>query len=525
MESKILERYGIRNSGVVYRNLPTPALYAESVRNREGFIAHLGPYVVRTGHHTGRSPKDRFIVRESTSEGKVWWGKENRPFDGKKFDILYYRILAYLQGKQLYVQDCYSGADPDYRMAVRVINETAWHNLFVRNMFIRMASRDELDGFEPEFTVIHIPNFHANPELDGTNSESFVILNFEKRLVIIGGTAYAGEIKKAIFTVQNYYLPQKNVLSMHCSANMGEKGDTAIFFGLSGTGKTTLSTDPDRKLIGDDEHGWSEKGIFNLEGGCYAKVIRLSQEGEPDIYECTRKFGTVLENVAIDIDTRRIDLNDSSLAENTRAAYPITHIKNSAPDGLGGNPSHIILLTADAFGVLPPVTRLTPEVTQKYFLIGYTAKVAGTEIGITEPKATFSSCFGSPFMALEPTVYAHLLRDKIKKHKVSCWLVNTGWVNGPYGIGKRISIAHTRAIIKAILEGTLEKSEYWKDDIFGLEIPKTCPGVPAELLNPALGWADKDKYKTEARKLAEMFENVYLEFKKDEATEKITEMN
>lgn len=513
--------YGLTNTGVVHWNLPTPALYAESIQNREGFIAHLGPYVVRTGHHTGRSPKDRFIVKESSSEGKIWWGKENRPFDRGKFESLYYRILAYLQGKQLYVQDCYSGADPVYRMPVRVINETAWHNLFIRNMFIRIQNKDELERFEPQFTVISIPNFHAVPELDGTNSEAFIILNFAKKIVLVGGTSYAGEIKKAVFTVMNYFLPQKNVLSMHCSANMGEDGDTAIFFGLSGTGKTTLSTDPKRKLIGDDEHGWSENGIFNFEGGCYAKVIRLSKEGEPDIYECTRKFGTVLENVAINIDTRRIDLNDSNLTENTRAAYPITHIENSIPSGQGGHPSNVILLTADAFGVLPPVAKLTPELTKKYFLIGYTAKVAGTEVGITEPKATFSSCFGAPFMALEPSVYADLLAEKIKKHKVNCWLVNTGWINGPYGTGERISIQHTRAIISSILEGSLKDAGYWKDEIFGLDIPERCPDVPSQILRPAEGWDNKNNYATEARKLAEAFEKVYLDFMKDDITEKV----
>ena len=524
MNTKNLDSYGIRNIGNVYWNLPTAALYAESVRNREGFIAHLGPYVVRTGQHTGRSPKDRFIVKEATSEKNIWWGKENRPFDKEKFDDLYYRALAYLQGRQLYVQDCYAGADPKYRLNVRMINETAWHNLFARNMFIKCMDREKLASFEPDFTVLQIPNFHANPELDGTNSEAFIILNFEKKLVIIGGTSYAGEIKKAIFTVMNYFLPQKKVLSMHCSANTGEKGDTAVFFGLSGTGKTTLSTDPDRKLIGDDEHGWSDDGVFNFEGGCYAKVIRLSKKGEPDIYECTRKFGTILENVAIDIETRRIDLDDSSLAENTRAAYPITHIENSVPEGTGRNPQNIILLTADAFGVLPPVARLTPEMTRKYFLIGYTAKVAGTEVGVTEPKATFSSCFGSPFMALEPSVYANLLAEKIKKHSASCWLVNTGWINGPYGIGERISIAYTRAIIKGILEGTLKDVKYWRDEIFGLDIPENCPGVPDNILRPASGWADQDKYKTEAGKLAELFEKVYLEFKKDDNTEKIAEV-
>jgi len=525
MDYQILSSYGITNVGVIHRNLPTPALYAESVRNREGYIAHLGPYVVRTGDHTGRSPKDRFIVKESTSEKKIWWGKENRPFEKAKFDALYNRVRAYLQGKQLYVQDCYSGADPNYRMAVRVITETAWHNLFVRNMFIRIHDRDKLKDFQPEFTVIQVPNFHAMPDVDGTNSEAFIILNFEKKLVLIGGTSYAGEIKKAIFTVMNYFLPQKSVLSMHCSANMGDNEDTAIFFGLSGTGKTTLSTDPERKLIGDDEHGWSEDGVFNFEGGCYAKVIRLSPEGEPDIYDCTRKFGTLLENVAIDIDTRRIDLDDNGLAENTRAAYPITHIKNAVLDGMGGHPNNIILLTADAFGVLPPVAKLNPETTKKYFLIGYTAKVAGTEVGVTEPKATFSACFGAPFMALEPTVYANLLAEKIKKHEVDCWLVNTGWINGPYGTGERISIKHTRAIIRGILSGTLKNADYWKDDIFGLDIPSECEGVPKDIFNPADGWNDKDKYKAEAQRLAETFENVYLEFKKDDQTEQVTQIH
>jgi len=519
VQEKSLSMYGLVNTGVIYWNLPTPALYAESVRNREGFIAHLGPYVVRTGHHTGRSPKDKFIVKESGSESKIWWGKENRPFEKGQFDALYYRIMAYLQGKQLYVQDCYAGADPAYRLPIRVINETAWHNLFARNMFIREYDRDKLLGFDPQFCVVHIPNFHAIPELDGTNSEAFIILNFERKMVLIGGTSYAGEIKKAVFTVMNYFLPQKDVLTMHCSANVGKDGDTAIFFGLSGTGKTTLSTDPERKLIGDDEHGWSDDGVFNFEGGCYAKVIRLSQEGEPDIHKCTRKFGTVLENVAIDINTRRIDLDDAGLTENTRAAYPITHIDNSIPDGMGGNPRNIILLMADAFGVMPPVAKLTAEQTQQYFLIGYTAKVAGTERGVTEPQATFSSCFGAPFMALEPSVYANLLGKKIAAHGVNCWLVNTGWINGPYGVGERISIQHTRAIIRAILNGTLSRSTYRADEIFGLEIPQECPEVPSFVLDPSSGWDDKGAYETQAGKLAQMFENVYNEFKKDNQTE------
>ncbi len=514
--------YGLVNTGVVYWNLPTPALYAESVRNREGFIAHLGPYVVRTGHHTGRSPKDKFIVKEASSERKIWWGKENRPFDTAHFDALYYRIMAYLQGKQLYVQDCYAGADQGYRLPIRVVTETAWHSLFARNMFIREYDRDKLAKFDPQFCVVHIPNFHAVPDLDATNSEAFIILNFERKMALIGGTSYAGEIKKAVFTVMNYFLPQKDVLSMHCSANIGKEGDTAIFFGLSGTGKTTLSTDPERRLIGDDEHGWSDNGVFNFEGGCYAKVIRLSEDGEPDIFKCTRKFGTVLENVAIDIETRRIDLNDAGLTENTRAAYPITHIDNSVADGMGGHPKNIILLTADAFGVLPPVAKLTAEQTQRYFLIGYTAKVAGTERGVTEPQATFSSCFGAPFMALEPTVYANLLAKKIAKHGVNCWLVNTGWINGPYGVGERISIQHTRAIIRAILNGTLSKATYRSDKIFGLEIPKECPEVPSFVLDPATGWDDKNAYQTQAEKLARMFENVYNEFIKDNQTRNVS---
>jgi len=524
MTEKNLSVYGINNTGQLHWNLPTPALYAEAVRNREGYIAHMGPFVVRTGHHTGRSPKDRFIVKEPTTEKKIWWGKENRPFDIQKYDSLYYRLLAYLQGKQLYIQDCYAGADPQYRMGVRVINETAWHNLFVRNMFIRILDKNELNDFQPQFTVIHVPHFHAVPELDGTNSDAFIILNFEKKMVLIGGTNYAGEIKKSIFTAMNFYLPQKNVLSMHCSANMGRDGDTAIFFGLSGTGKTTVSTDEERRLIGDDEHGWSDNGIFNFEGGCYAKVIRLSKEGEPDIYECTRKFGTILENVALDVETRRINLDDASLTENTRAAYPISHIKNIVPEERGGHPGNIIFLTADAFGVLPPVARLTPELAQKYFMIGYTAKLAGTEIGVTEPKATYSSCFGAPFMALEPSVYARLLADKIKKHKVDVWLVNTGWINGPYGKGERISIQLTRAMVRAIHDGRLKKASFRKDEIFGLDVPEQCPDVPSYVLDPSQSWDDKDKYNTEARKLAESFEKVYLEFKKDNATEEVSSL-
>jgi phosphoenolpyruvate carboxykinase (ATP) len=515
MYNKDLTAYGLVNTGVVHWNLSTPELYEEAVRNREGVIAHLGPLVVRTGHHTGRAPRDKFIVKDPISEKKIWWNEVNQPMEQDKFKGLYYRILAYLQGKQLYIQDCYAGAAPKYRVPIRVINETAWHNLFARNMFIRALDKGELKDFDPEFTLINLPHFHAVPELDGTNTESFVILNFEKRMILIGGTSYAGEIKKAVFTIKNYLLPQKDVLSMHCSANMGAKGDTAIFFGLSGTGKTTLSTDPERRLIGDDEHGWSEDGIFNFEGGCYAKVIRLLKDDEPEIYECTRKFGTILENVAIDNDNRRVDLNNAALTENTRAAYPITHVSNIVPDGIGGHPANIILLTADAFGVLPPVARLTPELTQKYFLIGYTSKLAGTEQGITEPEATFSPCFGAPFMALEPAVYADLLEKKIKKYKVDCWLVNTGWMNGPYGTGERISLPHTRSIIGAILGGQLKNVSYRRDKAFDFDVPESCPGIPTDILDPGKGWPDRSQYFDKAAELAADFEKVYVGYRKN----------
>jgi phosphoenolpyruvate carboxykinase (ATP) len=506
---KSLEMYGLTNTGPIYWNLPTAALYEEAVRNREGFISHLGPLVVRTGHYTGRAIKDKFFVRDGVSENKIWWNTGNHPLDAGKFKGLYYRILAYLQGKQLYVQDCYAGASSKYRLPLRVINETAWHNLYCRNMFVRASSSEELRSFQPEFTLIHLPHFHAVPDLDGTNSEAFIIINFEKKMVLIGGTSYAGEIKKAIFTVKNYLLPQKDVLSMHCAANMGKTGDTAIFFGLSGTGKTTLSTDKERRLIGDDEHGWSEDGIFNFEGGCYAKVIRLSPKGEPEIYECTRKFGTILENVAIDIETRRVNLDDASLAENTRAAYPITHIPSAVPNGIGGHPSNIILLTADAFGVLPPVARLTPELAHKYFLVGYTAKIAGTEEGIKEPTAAFSPCFGAPFMALEPNVYANLLLEKVKRHKVDCWLVNTGWINGPYPAGQRIDINYTRSIVRSILDGKLKQVSYHRDERFGFDVPDNCPDIPDTLLDPSNGWNNRADYKEQADKLAFSFKNEY----------------
>ncbi|MEP7289181.1 MAG: phosphoenolpyruvate carboxykinase [Chloroflexota bacterium] len=506
-----LENHGIRNVNSIYWNLSTAPLYEESIRRREGRVAHRGALVVRTGQQTGRSPNDKFIVNEPSSADKIWWGKVNRPMSPENFDNLHHRMLAYLQGKDLFVQDCFAGADPTYRLPIRIITEYAWHSLFARNMFI-LANEAELATHQPEFTVIDVPNFHAVPEMDGTRSELFIVINFAKRLVLIGGTQYAGEIKKSIFTVLNYLLPQQRVMSMHCSANIGPKGDTAIFFGLSGTGKTTLSADPTRTLIGDDEHGWSDRGVFNFEGGCYAKVIKLSREAEPEIYETTRRFGTILENVAFDSATGRLDLNDESLTENTRAAYPIDYIPNAASDGLGGHPQNIIMLTADAFGVLPPIARLTPEQAMYHFLSGYTAKVAGTERGVTEPQATFSTCFGAPFMVLPPTVYANLLGEKIATHGANVWLVNTGWSGGPYGVGQRMKISYTRAMIHAALNGELAQVETRQDPIFGLAVPVSCPGVPSEVLDPRSTWTDHAAYDAQAHKLASMFTENFKNF-------------
>ncbi len=506
-----LENHGIRNADTVYWNLTTPLIYEQAVRRREGHLAHLGPMVVRTGQHTGRSPRDKFIVQEPVHRDKVHWGAVNQPMSAAHFDQLYKRLMAYLQGRDLFVQDCFAGADETYRLPVRVITETAWHNLFVRNMFIQ-ASDKELAEHIPQFTVIQAPNFHAVPAEDGTNSEVFVVVHFDKRLVLIGGTQYAGEIKKSIFSVMNYLLPMQGVLPMHCSANVGMDDDVAIFFGLSGTGKTTLSTDSARILIGDDEHGWSDNGIFNMEGGCYAKTIRLSPTAEPDIYAATRKFGTILENVGYDTTTGRIDLDDDSLTENTRAAYPISHIPNATRTGLASHPNNVIMLTADAFGVLPPISKLTPEQAAYHFLSGYTAKVAGTEKGVTEPQATFSACFGEPFMVHDPTVYADMLSEKIRTHGSDVWLINTGWSGGPPGVGERISIAYTRAMVHAALDGALTQVETKIDPIFNLAVPVHCPEVPDEVLEPRSTWADKEAYDVQAHKLASMFDENFKKF-------------
>ncbi len=509
-----LETHGLKNLEKIHWNLSTPQLYEHIINNKEGHLSHLGPVCVSTGQHTGRAPKDKFIVQEPSSQENIWWGKVNRPFTVEQFEALYSRVLAYLQGKKVYVQDCCAGSDPKHQTHIRVITEQAWHSLFARNMFIQIRDMAKLETHEPAFTVIQVPGFKAVPTIDGTNSEVFVIVDFGKQLVLIGGTSYAGEIKKSVFSILNYLLPQKqSVLSMHCSANISKSGDSAIFFGLSGTGKTTLSADPLRKLIGDDEHGWSDRGIFNFEGGCYAKVIRLCRKSEPEIYDCTRRFGTLLENVVMDQDTRRLNLDDASLTENTRASYPITHINNAVLSGMGGHPNNVIMLTCDAYGVMPPVSKLTPEQAMYHFISGYTAKVAGTEKGLSrEPTAIFSTCFGAPFMSLHPSVYADMLGERIAKHGVSCWLVNTGWTGGPYGVGHRIEIKYTRAMIKAILEGQLDKVKTQEDPVFGLHVPIKVKSVPDEILQPGNTWKNPDAYDEKARELANQFVENFKEY-------------
>jgi len=504
-----LDREGIRTDRVKW-NLSTAALYEEAVRKQEGAIAAEGPLVCRTGQHTGRSPNDKFVVREPSSEGQIAWGKVNRAMEQAQWDALHHDFLQSLTDKELYVLDCYAGADPTYRLPVRIITEYAWHNLFCRNLFIDDPAAAMAQA--PEFTVIDSPSFKADPKRHGTRTECVIALNFAKRLVLIGGTSYAGEMKKSIFSVLNYLLPLKNVLSMHCSANIGAASDVALFFGLSGTGKTTLSSDPDRQLIGDDEHGWSDRGVFNFEGGCYAKTIKLSAEAEPQIYATTRRFGTVLENVVFDPDTRALNLDDSRHTENTRAAYPIAFIDNAVSAGVGGHPKNIVMLTADAFGVLPPIARLTPQGAMYHFLSGYTAKVAGTEKGVTEPSATFSTCFGAPFLPLAPGFYARMLGEKIAEHQARVWLVNTGWSGGPYGVGRRMKIGHTRAMIKAVLSEHLDGVAYERDPFFNLDVPTSCPGVPPDVLNPRKTWMHPADYDAQAAKVARMFVENFKNF-------------
>ncbi len=496
----------------VYWNLSAPALYEEAVRRGEAVIAAGGPLVCRTGQHTGRSPNDKFIVREPSSEREVAWGTVNRPMEPRHFDALYRDMVASLAGRDLFVQHCHGGADPQYRLPIRVVTEYAWHSLFARNLFIADATERGTADSEQAFTIIDSPSFKADPGRHGSQSETVIALNLARRLILIAGTSYAGEIKKSIFSVLNYLLPLKNVLSMHCSANIGADNDVALFFGLSGTGKTTLSSDPERGLIGDDEHGWSDRGVFNFEGGCYAKTIRLSREAEPQIYATTQRFGTVLENVVMDDRTRALDLDDDRYTENTRAAYPIGFISNAVPEGRGGHPKNIVMLTADAFGVLPPIARLDAAGAMYHFLSGYTAKVAGTEKGVTEPKATFSTCFGAPFLPLHAGRYAALLGQKIARHQARVWLINTGWTGGPYGTGSRMKIGFTRAMIRAALSGALDNVGYERDLWFNLDIPTTCPGVPADVLKPRLTWSNGADYDAAAAQLAGMFTENFLRF-------------
>jgi phosphoenolpyruvate carboxykinase (ATP) len=495
----------------IHWNLTPPLLYEEVIQRREAMMAEYGPLVIYTGKSTGRSPNDKFFVREPSSQEHVWWGKVNKPFPMDKFESLKSRILDYFSQKELFIQDCYGGADPSYRFPARIITDTAWESLFAYNMFLHAAPQPP-NEFSPEFTVLVASGFEAEPEIDGTRSDVVVAIHLGQKLALIAGTRYAGEIKKTVFTVLNYLFPLQNIFPMHCAANIGEAGDTALFFGLSGTGKTTLSADPKRRLIGDDEHGWSDTGVFNFEGGCYAKVIRLSAKDEPQIFAMTRRFGTILENVVIDPTTRKIDLSDETITENTRASYLLSELDHFEPSGMGPHPQNVIFLTADAFGVLPPISRLTSEQAMYHFLSGYTAKVAGTEKGIKEPQATFSTCFGGPFMVHHPMVYAQLLGKKISKHQSRCWLVNTGWTGGAYGVGQRMKIAYTRAMIDTLLSGGLDDVRYEVDPVFGLLVPQSCPGVPEHVLNPRLTWADPAAYDAQAQKLAAMFKANFAQF-------------
>lgn len=502
---------GIETEGQIYWNLPAATLYEHALARDEAIIAAEGPLVAITTPHTGRSPDDKFIVREPSSEQDIWWGATNRPIDPQKFQAVQKRLWEHLRTRDLFVQELSAGADPRYRLPVRVITEYAWHSLFAQNMFLR-GEPSAADMTRREWTVIDAPSFRARPEQEGTRSEVFILVNFAERLILIGGTRYAGEIKKSIFSALNYVLPAQGVLPMHCSANIGADKDVAIFFGLSGTGKTTLSADPERILIGDDEHGWSDHGVFNFEGGCYAKVIRLSEEAEPEIYATTRMFGAILENVVVDPETREMDLNDDSLTENTRASYPLSFIGNASRSGMGEHPANILFLTADAFGVMPPISRLSTAQARYHFLSGYTAKVAGTERGVTQPEPIFSTCFGAPFLPRHPSVYSRMLGERIEQHQAQVWLVNTGWSGGAYGVGRRMKIAYTRAMVRAALNGALNGVSTERDPIFGVAVPTRVPGVPDEILLPRNTWKDKDAYDAQAHKLARMFAKNFEQF-------------
>lgn len=508
---KILEQHGIKNPKNVHFNLSIPELYEISIKRGEGQIADGGSLVAYTGAHTGRSPKDRFIVKEPTTENFIHWGPVNQPISSEAFDSLYDKVINYFEGKEIFIRDLYVCAHPEYRTNVRVINEYAWHNLFVNNMFIRPET-SEIPHEDVGFTVISAPGFKADPEVDGTRTETFILLNLEKRIALIGGTEYAGEMKKSVFAAMNFLLPDKNVFPMHCSANVGKEGDVSLFFGLSGTGKTTLSADPDRALIGDDEHGWYDKGVFNFEGGCYAKVIKLNPETEPEIYSATLKFGSIVENVEFDPETRIIDFDSSKFTENTRSAYQIDSLQGIVPEGVGGIPNTIFMLTYDAFGVLPPISKLTSEQAMYFFLLGYTAKVAGTERGVREPQATFSSCFGAPFLPRPPKFYGEILKSKMEKYKANVWLLNTGISGGPYGIGQRMPLPSTRALVTAAIDGTLNNGEFIEVPVFGLQVPVSCPGVDSELLQPRLSWDNSEEYDDKAKELKTLFEEEYKKY-------------
>jgi phosphoenolpyruvate carboxykinase (ATP) len=512
IEKELLDRHGIKNTGKVYYNTPVSALYEEAVKRGEGEIAEGGTLVAYTAPHTGRSPQDRFIVMEPSSEEEILWGPVNKSISPANFDSLYKKVAEYLQGKDLFVRDLYICAHPEYRMRVRVINEFAWHNVFVNNLFIR-PEPEELPHKSVEFTVIAAPGVEADPEKDGTRTGTFIVLNFDKRVAIIGGTRYAGEMKKSVFTVLNFLLPREGVFPMHCSANVGRDADVALFFGLSGTGKTTLSADPVRALIGDDEHGWFDQGVFNFEGGCYAKVIKLNPATEPEIYDASLKFGTVLENVEIDPRTRSINFDSDRFTENTRSAYQIDSLKNIVPAGIGGIPKNVFMLTYDAFGVLPPISKLTTEQALYYFTLGYTAKVAGTERGVTEPQATFSSCFGAPFLPRPPLYYAGMLKRKLEESGASVWLLNTGITGGPYGVGKRMPLPQTRALVNAAVSGELDKGSFREVPVFSLMVPSSCPGVDDKLLEPRKSWADPAAYDAKAEELKQRFEQEFAKHK------------
>ncbi len=511
-----LAEHGIHNVNSVHWNLSTPRLVEQALRRNEGHLAANGALVVRTGQYTGRSPTDRFIVEDDITRNSVDWGEVNRAMSPEYFERLHRKIGSYLEGRDVFVQDCYAGADPVYTLPIRAVTELAWHSLFAHQLFVR-ADADAATDHRPEFTIIYAPGLHADPSCDGTRSEAFVVLNFTKKLVLIGGTRYAGEMKKSVFSLLNYLLPERKVFPMHCSANVGEGGDVALFFGLSGTGKTTLSADPERRLIGDDEHGWSDTGVFNFEGGCYAKCIRLSYEKEPQIWNALQ-FGSVLENVVLDSETRAIDYDDDSITENTRAAYPVDFIDNAVIPGVAGQPSNVVFLTADAFGVLPPISKLSPEQAMYHFLSGYTAKVAGTERGLgNEPSATFSACFGSPFLPRSPSLYAEMLGERLRRRPVGCWLVNTGWTGGAYGVGKRMDLPHTRAMLRAALSGALDPGapsevQFIPHPVFGVSVPTSCPGVPTEVLDARGMWADGAAYDQAARALAARFQENFGKF-------------